>query len=194
MTDFLHAKTAQCQAPGVIQTPSLLVTCMSPPSLPFSKSFPCWVCGWMLGQELGETNSPHASGENSLLKPKLLKLSSNFYFLWGRNWPKQLVFFLSSQPLTSHELLTHHVTAVVGPWPEMWYLLSALITRACVGQGLSWVCWGTSSSPVERANPMCVGGRAVSSCSSRSHPLWRDAPLERLLHGHPAFRAQHRPY
>lgn len=93
MTDFLHAKTAQCQAPGVLQTPPLLVTCMSPPSLPFSKSFPCWVCGWMLGQELGETNSPHASGENSLLKPKLLKLSSNFYFLWGRNWPKQHVFF-----------------------------------------------------------------------------------------------------
>lgn len=44
-------------------------------------------------------------------------------------------FFLSSQPLTSHELLTHHVTAVVGPWPEMWYLLSALITPCLCGAG-----------------------------------------------------------
>lgn len=58
------------------------------PSCPSPSPFPAEFHGWELGQERGETNPPRAPGEISLVKPKLLKLSSSFCFLWGRSWPK----------------------------------------------------------------------------------------------------------
>lgn len=47
---------------------------------PFSAGFQHW--------ELGQANPLQASDEISPVKPKLLELSSSFYFLWGRSWLK----------------------------------------------------------------------------------------------------------
>lgn len=47
---------------------------------PFSAGFQHW--------ELGQANPLQASDEISPVKPKLLELSSSFYFLWGGSWLK----------------------------------------------------------------------------------------------------------
>lgn len=85
-------RVVQCGAPGELQQPPL---CPPPPPWahamvfsPFSAPSPFPAAFRGFHQEGGETNPPRAPGEISLVKPKLLKLSSNFYFLWGRSWLK----------------------------------------------------------------------------------------------------------
>lgn len=101
---LLHAESYRCGLQEGYSNPLCHPTCPSP------SPFPAGFCGCELGQERGDTNPPRAPGQISLIKPKLLMLSCNFYFLRGQSWLKQPFFFSSFQLLTSHELLTHHVT------------------------------------------------------------------------------------
>lgn len=55
------------------------------PFCPLLSPVPARFCGWQLGQERGDTNPLCTPGKISVVNPKLLKLSSKFYFLWGRS-------------------------------------------------------------------------------------------------------------
>lgn len=82
---------------------------MSLPFLPFSQSCPCcvlWLDAWSGAWRDKLTPGPRRdkSGQTQIAEAQL-----QFLFPVGKELAKVTCFFLSFQPLTSHELLTHHV-------------------------------------------------------------------------------------
>lgn len=148
--DFLlRAELSRCGARVELQQPPL------PP--PFSESFPGQV-SWLGARSGARRHKPtpgprrDKSGQTQIAKAQL-----QFLFPVGKELAKVtfFFFFLSFQPATSHELLTHHVTgAAAGPLERD---AVSPAYRAAPGP------WASPGAPVGKGlpAPACAGAWAA---------------------------------
>lgn len=158
-------------------------TCPSLPVLPFSKSLPCWVLwlgAWSGARRYKPTSGPRPDKSN---QTQIANAQLQFLFPVGTELAEITFFFSSSfQLLTSHELLTHHVTgAVAGAVAARRYhhlssRAGAAGKRRCSGEEGSA---GHGQEPCGHSKPLCCW-RESSRVRVRVRYSWAPAPTEML--------------
>lgn len=170
-TDFLlHAESSRCGAPEKLQQPPLPhhLPVSAQPALLQVLSLLVFVAGSSVRSETRQT-APGPRQDKSD-QTQIFKAQLQFLFPVGKELAKVtcFFFFLSVQPATSHELLTHHVTgATLGRLqPELLSPAYPAAPGLRANLALRWgkasgthVCWGTGSTQAPALGngqtPMC---------------------------------------